>query len=170
MELTQLLFPPTPPLQDFALIFLLGSLSVSSLSDLKRMAAQTDFAQVWIAFTILMFSQDLYLGLTSQLPFTAFLTKWILLVLTVTAASSPTISQISSMDVAAQTALYSTLTPAYILLAIILTILFNEILKPILRSYGDAGAYPYLPTVFTVNLLILAITQLGGIEPYLTTT
>ena len=34
-------------LQTYGLVFLLGSLTVASLSDLRRLAAQKDFAEVW---------------------------------------------------------------------------------------------------------------------------
>jgi hypothetical protein len=167
MDYTQLLFTPPSPIQTHALIFLLGSLTVSSLSDLKRLAAQADFAEVWVAFTAVMLLTDIYMTTTSHLNPYAIILKWMLiLLLTVTATSTHQIN-ISTMDVAALTALLSTLNPAYIILTLILTLIANELLQPILRKYGEAGAYPFLPTILTVNLIILLITQTGGIEPYI---
>ncbi|MBU0762219.1 MAG: hypothetical protein KKD39_04285 [Candidatus Altiarchaeota archaeon] len=157
MEYTDLLY--TLPHQLYALIFLLGSLSVASLSDLRRMAAQKDFAEIWWAYTILMFATDTSYGIMGELNLIAFATKWLLILTTLAIITTQKTLAISTMDHAALTALLSTLNPLYILLTIPATILINEILKPILKQYGDAGAYPFLPTIFAVNLLTIAATQ-----------
>ena len=164
MDYIQLLFPPANPLQTHALIFLLGSLTVSSLSDIRRLAAQTDFAEVWAAFTAIMFLTDIALGVTSQLNPYAFTLKWALILITAAHTSSTHLFNISTMDVAALTALLSTLNPAYILTALLLTTIINELIHPILRKYGEAGAYPFLPTLLTANLIIILIITFGGIE------
>ncbi|MBD3387577.1 MAG: hypothetical protein GF416_01005 [Candidatus Altiarchaeales archaeon] len=167
MDLATILFTPSDPIQTHALVFLLGSLAVSSLSDLRRMAAQADFYEVWIAFTAAMFLFDLYLGMTGQLTIPPFTLKWIL-ILAFTAVSTATpLLNISTMDVAALAALLSTLNPATILLTIPLTILANELLHPLLKKHGQAGAYPFLPTVLTVNLTLLTLNLTGGIQQYL---
>ena len=164
MDYLQLLFTTPNPLQTYALVFLLGSLTVSSLSDLKRMAAQADFAEVWAAYTAIMFISDAYLGATGQLNPITFTIKWAMILVAAAITTQTRIADISTMDTAAQTALLATLNPAYIILTITLTILTNELLKPILQKYGEAGAYPYLPTILTVNLLILIITQTNTLE------
>jgi len=166
MEILEFLFPPQNPLQIQALVFLLGSLSVSSLSDLRRMAAQADFAEVWGAFTALMFLADVYMGLTAQLHIAPFIAKWALIGLFAAATSGGRIFSISTMDVAAISALLATLNPAYILLTFPLMLLVNELLKPLLSRYGEEGAYPFLPTVFAVNLLILLLILTGGMGQF----
>ena len=167
MEYAELLFPPQNPLQNYALVFLAGSLTVSSLSDLKRMAAQADFAEVWAAFVAAMFLADLYSGLTGQTATAQFLAKWLLVAAYAVLVTATRFAAISTMDVAAEAALLSALGPAYILAALVLTFIVNELLQPVLRRYGEAGAYPFLPTVLAVNVIMLAVIGAGGFEPYL---
>jgi len=167
MDYSQFLLAPDTAVQTYSLVFLLGSLTVSSLSDLKRMAAQTDFAQVWAAFAVIMFAADSYFGLTGQMHLAAFLLKWALIAAFAVAASSAHLMSISTMDAAALIALLSCGGPAHIVVALTLTLLVNELLKPVLKGYGEAGAYPYLPTVLVVNVLILLIIMAGGLEPIL---
>ena len=73
---------------------------------------------------------------------------------------------ISAMDEAALIALYSTLTPGYIIAALPVTIIVNELLRPVLKNYGHAGAYPFLPVAFAVNLLAIFMVMSGGMESY----
>jgi hypothetical protein len=162
-----LIFIPHTMIQTEALVFLLGSLTVSSLSDLKRMAAQTDFAEVWAAFCAFMFIVDVYYGVTAELALAPFIIKWLLIVVFAAACTGTHAISISTMDVAALTALLSALGPADIVITLVLTLVVNELLRPILRNYGEAGAYPFLPTVLAVNLLMLLVIQAGGIEAYL---
>jgi hypothetical protein len=163
MDIQGLLMPPQTPLQEYALVFLAGTLTVSSLSDLRRLAAQADFAEVWAAFTVFMFVADVYLGITAQLSILPFAAKWAL-ILAFAVATSARLIAISTMDVAALIALLSVLNPANIVVALVATLIVNELLRPILKSYGEAGAYPFLPTVLAVNLMMLLIVAAGGID------
>jgi len=167
MEITELFFTTPNPIHAYGLVFLLGSLTVSSLSDLRRMAAQADFAEVWAAYAVFMFTVDVYLGMTAQLQLLPFILKWLLILIFAAAATGTHLMQISTMDTAAEIALLSTLNPAYIILALLLTLLVNELIKPILSKYGEGGAYPFLPTILAVNLLILITILAGGIETHL---
>ncbi len=166
MDYAGLLFPEPNPLQAYCLVFLAGTLTVSSLSDLRRLAAQADFAEVWGAYAAAMFLADAYLGLSGQLGLLPFVMKWVL-VAAATAASSKA-GNLSLMDSAALAALMSTLAPGYVILAALLTLIANELMKPLLASHGEGGAYPFLPTVLLVNAAMLAILASGGLEPYLT--
>jgi hypothetical protein len=167
MDYTQTLTLNPSPIRDYALIFLLGSLSVASLSDLKRMAAQTDFAEVWWSYTILMFITDTAYGLIGELNLYAFTAKWALTLLTLAIITTQKTLPISTMDQAALTALLSTLPPIYIIATIPTTIITNELLKPLLKKFGEAGAYPFLPTLFTMNLLAIITTQTHTLEAIL---
>jgi len=131
------------------------------------MAAQTDFAEVWAAFCAFMFATDIYMGVTGELALTPFIIKWLMIVLFAAATTGTHVINISTMDVAALTALLSTLSPAYIIITLVLTLVVNELLRPILKNYGDAGAYPFLPTVLTVNFIVLLMIQAGGVETLL---
>ncbi len=50
--------------QLYGLIFLLGSFSVATLSDLKTMTAQREFMEVWILFILAFLAYDVYIGYT----------------------------------------------------------------------------------------------------------
>jgi hypothetical protein len=167
MDYLQLLLPQHNPAELYALVFLLGSLSVSSLSDLRRMAAQADFAEVWLAYIAAMFLVDLGWGIFTTPNTPLFILKWTLILVVAAALKTLRNLSISTMDQAALMALLSTLTPGYIILAVPLTLILNELMQPILKRYGHAGAYPFLPTVFMVNLLLIFVILTGGIEAYL---
>ncbi|MFC2163340.1 hypothetical protein ACFLRF_06630 [Candidatus Altiarchaeota archaeon] len=151
-----------PVIQISGLLYLLGSLTVSSLSDLRRLAAQKDFSEVWGAFTILLLTLDMYLLLIGSIPGIALLLKWALILSFTVLTTTGKIFRISTMDVTAITALLALLNPAEILLAGLILLLANELLHPFLKKFGEAGAYPFLPVVFTVNLLLITYHLLGG--------
>jgi hypothetical protein len=155
MDATEILLTPQLPHQTYALIFLLGSLSVASISDLRRMAAQKDFTEVWWAYTIIMFLIEAAYGINGEISHITFTLKWALMALAALIITTQKTLPLATMDQAAIIALLSTLNPTYILAAIPATLLINELLKPILKKYGHAGAYPFLPTLFTVNLLTI---------------
>jgi len=162
MDLTELIIQLSP-IQLYGLVFLLGSYTVASLSDLKRMAAQQDFAEVWAAFAGLMLIYDSYLAITATLPLIILLIKWAIITLFAIAATSTKINfGISLMDIAAITALLATLTPVYAAAALILLLITGELMNPLLKQFGEAGAYPYLPVVLATTILII-LTHLTGI-------
>ncbi|MCX6695228.1 MAG: hypothetical protein NTU61_02895 [Candidatus Altiarchaeota archaeon] len=165
MELTEIITQSITAINFHGLIFLLGSFTVASLSDLRRMAAQQDFAEVWAVYAGLMFFYDLYLSMTGAMPATVLAAKWlIILAFAVTATNQKIHFNISLMDIAAITALISTLTPAYIIATLILLLITGELLNPILKPFGQAGAYPYLPVVLTTTILVLLIHTTGIIQ------
>jgi hypothetical protein len=161
MDIQAILLPEISGAHTYALVFLLGSLTVSSLSDLKRMAAQTDFAEVWMAYAAIMFTHDIYLGVTEQLNIIAFTLKWTLILAYIIITANLHHMGLSTMDIAAMGALLSTLGGAYIIGTIIGTAILNELLQPLLKKYGEMGAYPFLPTVWTINLIVIITTQIA---------
>ncbi len=150
-------------LQLYGLIFLVGSLTVSSLSDIRRMAAQRDFAEVWVAFTLLFLLYDIY-HIDQLNPFNVVL-KWLIISVFVLASAKflKHVFVISTMDIAAVCAVTSLLTAKYVLLYLFIVLVFKEILTPILRQFGDAGAYPFLPVVLLSTILIFAILSYGDV-------
>ena len=68
------------PLQMYGLMFVLGSYSVATLSDLKRMSAQSEFVSVWAIIAIGLFVVDVYLVGTDQNPWDMFAVKSLLIV------------------------------------------------------------------------------------------
>ncbi|MFH1403347.1 MAG: hypothetical protein ABIH11_03670 [Candidatus Altiarchaeota archaeon] len=153
-----------PTIQLYGLIFLLGSLTVASLSDLRRLAAQKDFTEVWIFFTATMLLTDIYLLTTNQTdPLTAT-AKWTIIIAFASITTTTIHFNISTMDAAAVTALLSLLNPVEITLTLILLLITGELLQPLLKQYGEAGAYPFLPIAWTINILLLAYATTGGPE------
>lgn len=145
-------------LQLYGLVFLLGSFTVASLSDLRRMAAQKDFAEVWAMFTLLVFAYDLYMLNNVS----AFLMKWLLISLfTVIAIRMTNAFVISLMDVAAICAVISLLSPVQIIIYLVLLAVTKEILGPVLRKFGEGGSYPFLPIVWTTTAIMLGILVSG---------
>jgi hypothetical protein len=46
------------PMQQFGLAFLLGSFTVATWSDLKRLSAQREFVEIWLLFALAMLGHD----------------------------------------------------------------------------------------------------------------
>ena len=66
-------------IQLYALLFLLGSLTVAALSDLRRMAAQKEFAEFWILFTGIILVYEIAVVSGEYSLTNPFLVKWILI-------------------------------------------------------------------------------------------
>lgn len=141
-------------IQMYALIFLLGSLTVASLSDIRRMAAQKDFAEVWALFTLVALIYDAL----SYDVLENLLIKWFLIVLFALVAFQilKKTASLSVMDLAAVTAVASLLTPATILLYYFVLFVLKELTNPILKKFGAGGATPFLPVVWAASILIFA--------------
>ena len=150
-------------LQLYGLVFLIGSLTVASLSDIRRMAAQKDFAEVWAAFTLLFLLYDIYH--IDQLNPKMVAVKWVLIAF-FTIASLKLTSHwfiLSLMDIAAACAVMSLLTVPYVLFYYFILIVLKEIMNPILRKFGDAGAYPFLPVVLFATIVIFVVLNYGDV-------
>jgi len=154
-------------IQFYGLVFLLGSFTVASLSDLKRMAAQKEFAEVWVAFCFLAFCYDfIRLGETEPVIFAA---KWamILLFAVLSWKYLGIILSLSEMDLAAACAAMSLLNPLYIAGYYVLLVLFKIILRPILGRFGDGIAMPFLPVVLIATGIMLFAARLADIITFL---
>ena len=100
--------------QIYGLFFLLGTFTVASLSDFKRLSAQQEFFEVWLGFVVIMFLYDTY---TKNDPNILAL-KWILIA-GFAVLSSRKIGKIFSLakaDVAAISAAAALLNPFYIVI------------------------------------------------------
>lgn len=151
-------------IQSYALIFLLGSFTVASLSDLRRMAAQRDFAEVWFFFTFAFLLYDLYGMTATGVLDINLLAKWAIVLVFVVVSINTHLLSISLMDVAAVCSVLSLLDITYIVLYLITLVIIKEILGPVLRRFGDTGAYPFLPVVLVATIVLLAIIWSGGID------
>lgn len=149
-------------LQLYGLVFLLGSFTVASLSDLKRMAAQKDFAEVWAAFTILFLLYDLHH--IDQLAPTSVIIKWAAVLAFIVASLKYTTYwfTLSPMDIAAACAVMSLLDYRHVILYYFILVIFKEIMNPVLKRFGDAGAYPFLPVVLVSTVVVFAVLSWGN--------
>ncbi len=153
-ELADGLYLQMSTYQIYALFFLMGSLVVSSISDIKKTAAQKEFFHFWVAFTVLMFVVEIYPMLAGGGTSAAFWSKWVLIVVFSLLSWRKTgfVFRLAKMDVAAVAAVSSlfgvyTLVVFYVLLKIV-----SVVEGPILSS-GDR--YPFLPVVLTTTTVVL---------------
>lgn len=142
--------------QIYGLFFLLGTLTVSAISDLKNMAAQKEFLQIWLAFTGVMFLVDFYPGILTLDFSGGNVAKWVLIaVLSLLSYSDRGIVfKLCKMDVAAIAAVSSMFNPLLVLIFFPLLKLISMVESPLLTSKGK---YPFLPVVLTGTTLILAL-------------
>jgi hypothetical protein len=141
-------------LQLYGLVFLLGSLTVAALSDLRRMAAQRDFAEVWGVFAAAALFYDTLLLYGTE-PFWVGL-KWVLVVLFVLLALKERVLNVSLMDVAAVSAVASLLDAKTIVVFYAAILVFRALLRPVLSRFGEGGAMPFLPVVLFSSVSVLA--------------
>ena len=151
-------------LQVYGLFFLLGSFVVASISDLKHMAAQREFMDVWLAFAVLMGALDVWR--TGFRPDEAFLLKWalILVLSLVSWHRVGLLFKLARADVAAMAAAASLLQPGAVVLFFLL---MKGLSVPLGHGLRKGDAYPFLPvvTLATVALLGLAWWLAGAVVP-----
>lgn len=156
-----LLFPAAVSgIRLYGLVFLLGSFTVASLSDVKRMAAQKEFAEVWLLFTALAFVYDFY-RLSGGIAVGVFIAKWSMMLVFALLSWRyfGIILSLSEMDITAACAAMSLLTPGYIILYYLLLVFMNVLTKLILSRFGDGISTPFLPVVLTATVAILAVVK-----------
>jgi len=151
------------PFQLYGLVFLLGSLSVAALSDLRRMAAQRDFAEVWGVFTLAALAYDVYT--LADVDPTMLALKWALIAGFVLITLKEQALNIALMDAMAVVAVASLLAPLEVLGFYALVLVFRLLLAPILSVFGDAGAKPFLPVVFSAAVAVDAYLLYVGFTP-----
>src|SRR5215471_3285747 len=69
------------PAQQFGLAFLLGSFTVATWSDLKRLSAQREFVEIWLVFTLAMLGLDVWSVHVGGMPLERAGIKWGLIML-----------------------------------------------------------------------------------------
>ncbi len=143
--------------QLYGLIFLLGSFSVATLSDLKRMSAQREFTEIWILFFLTFLGYDIYTGYSQGVDWFIFV-KWGLIVIFAIAGFTGALFNIASGDMFACLAVLALLPPFFILFFILTLKISQLLLGPFLKlGFGKKKRYPFLPvvTAATVSTVIL---------------
>lgn len=143
-------------IQFYGFLFLLGSFTVASLSDLKRMAAQKEFAEVWLLFTLAVFVYDFY-RLSGEVYLSVFVVKWSIIGLFALFSWKyfGVILSLSEMDLTAACAVMSLLNPLFILTYYLLLVFIKLLLKPFLNKFGDGISTPFMPVILAATVAIL---------------
>jgi hypothetical protein len=146
--------------QVYGLFFLLGSFTVASVSDVKHLAAQREFMDVWLVFVAVMLLLDAWHTRLQLDPL--FVLKWLLLLVLAMLSWQRVglLFKLARADVAAMVAAGALLAPG----AIVLFWLLMKVLSWPLGSVLRRGAYyPFLPVVTVATVALLALSWwLGG--------
>lgn len=153
-------------LQLYGLAFLLGSYSVATLSDLKRMSAQSEFVSIWAIIAIGLFVIDVYLMGINELRWEIFVAKWIIIIV-FSVLSHERIGLyfgLATGDVVAIMAAAALLAPVMVVILYILLKIVDKVMAPGLASFGTQTAYPFMPVIFVTTVLVLVASHLLATE------
>ena len=148
------------PIQLYGLAFLLGSYSVATLSDLKRMSAQSEFVSVWAIIAIGLFVIDVYLVGTDKVLVDMFAVKWVLIVIFSVLCHERVgvIFRLATGDVVAIMATAAILAPIGVVIYYVLLKVVDIITRPVWRSFGTESAYPFMPVIFLGTIVVLVVS------------
>ncbi|MCK5252423.1 MAG: hypothetical protein KAQ96_05715, partial [Thermoplasmata archaeon] len=139
--------------------FLLGSFSVATLSDMKRMSAQSEFVSVWAIIAIGLFIIDVYLVGTDKLAGDIFGLKWILIII-FSLLSHERVGvyfHLATGDVVAMMSAAAIMGPLGVVIFYILVKLVDWVTRPIWKSFGTETAYPFMPPIFLTTAIVLIL-------------
>jgi hypothetical protein len=143
--------------QQLGLAFLLGSFAVATWSDLKYLAAQREFLEVWLFFLATVLLYDVAQVHNGRLAPGFVVSKWALL----TVLSLLSLREVGILfrlargDVAALAASASLLPPALIMIFFLTAKGFSMLLEPVLAR--GRPFYPFMPVVTLATLAVLAL-------------
>lgn len=147
--------------QQLGLAFLLGSFTVATLSDLKRLSAQREFVEVWLLFVLGVLLFEAYDLHTDRITAATFAVKWGLIALLsfLSYWRVGLLFRLAAADVAALAAAASLLTPTPILIlygiAKVIALLAERLLV------RGQLYYPFMPVVSLATLCVLGLALLA---------
>ncbi len=149
-------------IQLYGLAFLLGSYSVATLSDLKRMSAQSEFVSIWAIITIGLFVIDVYLMGIDKVDWQIFAAKWLIIVFfsLISHERIGLLFKLATGDVVAIMAAAAILAPIMVVALYILLKVVDLIMAPGLQSFGTKTAYPFMPVIFVTTIIVLVASHL----------
>jgi hypothetical protein len=144
--------------QQLGLAFLLGSFAVATWSDLKYLAAQREFVEVWAFFALVVLAYDAVRAANGHAPAWLVTLKWALIAALSLASWRRTgwLFRLAAGDVAALAAAASLLPPGLVLALYVFAKLLSLPLGPVLAR--GRPHYPFMP----VALLATASVQILG--------
>jgi hypothetical protein len=147
------------PIQLYALSFLLGSFSVATLSDLKRMSAQSEFVSVWAIIAIGLFIIDVYLVGIDKLASDIFGLKWVLIVVfsLLSHERVGVFFRLATGDVVAMMSAAAIMGPLGVVIFYVLVKVVDWVTRPIWKSFGTESAYPFMPPIFLSTAIVLVV-------------
>jgi hypothetical protein len=157
------------PIQLYALAFLLGSFSVATLSDLKRMSAQSEFVSVWAIIAIGLFIIDVYLVGTDRMTWDIFGLKWILIVV-FSLLSHERVGiyfRLATGDVVAMMSAAAIMGPVGVVVFYVLVKVVDWATRPVWKSFGTETAYPFMPPIFLTTGIVLVVSWFLNDQEYL---
>lgn len=146
--------------QLLGLAFLLGSFTVATLSDLKRLSAQREFLEVWVLFTLGVLAYDgvtLWQAGWELWPVAAI--KWGLIAGLGVLSWQPVgvLFRLARADVFACAAAAALLEPLWILAFWVVLKVVAAGLRPLLSS--GKGPWPFMPVV-SVSVVLVGVGAL----------
>jgi hypothetical protein len=157
MDIPTWFMPEFTEFHIYGLIFLLGSFTVASLSDIKYMKAQAEFGEVWILCFVAFLIYELWaFGDQDNIQFAA---KWgiIILFIAISNMHIGIILKLAWGDIFACMAVMAMLTAGLIVIFILALIILKTILRPFLKMFGSGDAYPFMPVVMGATIGVLAV-------------
>lgn len=149
----------------YALWFLLGSQAVAGLSDLRRMAAQREFMEVWIAFSVVVFAMDLY-RIYQGADWIILVVKWVLIAAVALLSWQKVggLFHLARGDVWAIVAVCALFNPLFVVIYTVLLKVADLVMRPGLRAFGSGRAYPFLPVVIVATLVTVVLILLRLVD------
>jgi hypothetical protein len=143
--------------QQFGLAFLLGSFTVATWSDLKRLSAQRQFVEIWLLFALAMLGYDAWRVHGGDVPLEPVGVKWGLIVLAsiLSLRWVGVLFRLAPADVAALAAAASLLSPVLVLLFYATARILAWLVGPVLSS--GRPVWPFMPVVTLATLAVLVI-------------
>ena len=148
--------------QQLGLAFLLGSFTVATLSDIKRLTAQREFLEVWLLFVLGVFAFEFYDMRVGNLDSSRVWVKWGLIALLsfLSLERIGVLFRLARADVAALAASASLLTPILVLIFYGLAKLIAWVLQRIFWS--NRTSWPFLPVVSLATIAVMVLGLLVG--------
>jgi hypothetical protein len=148
--------------QQLGLAFLLGSFTVATLSDIKRLTAQREFLEVWLLFVLGVFAFEFYDMRVGNLDSSRVWVKWGLIALLsfLSLERIGVLFRLARADVAALAASASLLTPILVLIFYGLAKIIAWVLQRIFWS--NRTSWPFLPVVSLATIAVMVLGLLVG--------